>query len=340
MNNKFYGGFVSYIKENFVFLLILVVIAIAFNINTNYSIYKPGGSINITERLSSKDFLYESKGSINMAYVGMIEGKLPFFLLGKIIPSWDVKKNSEITYSDEETMKDMQKRDRLFYEQSISAAKYLAFRESGVKFDIIKENSYVIYVSKECSANLKIGDELLKYDNHSYQDIATLKAYIATKEVGEEINFMVNRDGKNITTSGKVYVEEENKLIGVMAATIYEISAVPNIKIDSKASESGPSGGLMLTLAIYNALVPEDITKGNKIVGTGTINLDGTVGEIGGVTYKLAGAVKEKADIFIVPLENYEDAINYATKKKYDIIIKGVGTFNEALKVLRELEAK
>ena len=56
-------------------------------------------------------------------------------------------------------------------------------------------------------------------------------------------------------------------------------------------------------------IVDEDITKGKTVVGTGTIDIDGNVGAIGGVKYKLIGAVKNKADVFLVPKDNYEEAI-------------------------------
>lgn len=54
----------------------------------------------------------------------------------------------------------------------------------------------------------------------------------------------------------------------------------------------------MTTLEIYNSLTDDDLTKGYKIVGTGTIDMEGNVGMIGGVKYKLKGAIKKKADIF------------------------------------------
>ena len=93
----------------------------------------------------------------------------------------------------------------------------------------------------------------------------------------------------------------------------------------------------MLTLDIYNKLTKKDITKGRKIVGTGTINSDGTVGEIGGVKYKLMGAVKSHADIFLVPQgSNYQEAIKEAKKKKYHIQILGVKNFQDALNQLNQ----
>ena len=95
----------------------------------------------------------------------------------------------------------------------------------------------------------------------------------------------------------------------------------------------------MLSLAIYDKLIDEDLTKGYKIVGTGTIGADGSVGAIGGVTYKLRGAVNSKADLFIVPAgENYEDAMALKEEKGYDIDIIGVRTFDEAVEALRNYQ--
>ena len=92
----------------------------------------------------------------------------------------------------------------------------------------------------------------------------------------------------------------------------------------------------MLSLAIYDYLTNEDIARNRKIVGTGTIDSDGKVGSIGGVKYKLKGAVKNKADIFIVPDgENYEEVIKLVNENNYNIkIIKAITLDN----VIEELK--
>ena len=131
--------------------------------------------------------------------------------------------------------------------------------------------------------------------------------------------------------------EEENALytgLGIMEEK--DVESEKELDIKTKDSESGPSGGLIMALSMYNALTSEDITYGMKIVGTGTIDEDGTVGKIGSVTYKLAAAVKAKADLFICPSDNYDEALKYAKDKKYEITIRGVDTFEEALNVLKE----
>ena len=52
----------------------------------------------------------------------------------------------------------------------------------------------------------------------------------------------------------------------------------------------GPSGGLIFSIGLVELLTPENIPKGRKIAGTGTIASDGTIGPIGGVTEKILGA--------------------------------------------------
>ena len=67
------------------------------------------------------------------------------------------------------------------------------------------------------------------------------------------------------------------------------------------------------------------------------VDIDGNVGEIGGVKYKLIGAVKNKSDIFLCPKENYEEAIKVAKDNNYSIKIISVGTLKEAIEELKKL---
>ena len=63
------------------------------------------------------------------------------------------------------------------------------------------------------------------------------------------------------------------------------------------------------------------------------------IGSIGGVKFKLAGAVSKKADVFLVPAgENYKEAIKYKKKNNYDIKIIGVSNLEEAILELEKLE--
>lgn len=54
--------------------------------------------------------------------------------------------------------------------------------------------------------------------------------------------------------------------IGVSLLTTYDYLEDPKVTITSKASEAGSSGGLMMSLTIYNQLVEKDITKGKRLL--------------------------------------------------------------------------
>jgi len=132
-------------------------------------------------------------------------------------------------------------------------------------------------------------------------------------------------------------VNDEAK-VGVIITETVDIKSDYNVDLKFKGTESGSSGGLMMTLTIYSYLNNIDLTHGKKIVGTGTIDREGNVGEISGIKYKLMGAVKEKADVFLVPQgENYKEARNLKNEKGYDIDIVPVETFQQALTYLKEL---
>ena len=88
---------------------------------------------------------------------------------------------------------------------------------------------------------------------------------------------------------------------------------------------------------IYDSLIKEDLTKGLKIAGTGTIDENGLVGEIDGVKYKLIGAVDSGADLFLVPSgNNYKEAVKTKEEKGYKIKIIKIKTFDEAVKYLKK----
>ena len=136
--------------------------------------------------------------------------------------------------------------------------------------------------------------------------------------------------------TSKISNENNTKAVGVIIITEYEYDLDPKVDIKFKSSEAGASGGLMLTLTVYNAISDEDIIKGRNIAGTGTISADGSVGEIDGIKYKIMGAAKDNVKIVFVPTANYEEAIMTKNKYKYDLEIVRVDNFKEAIEYLKK----
>lgn len=332
---KIYEKIKEFIKDNYKGLIAIIIVFLLFMIELPYSIYTPGGAVNLNKRITVNDG-YESEGSFNMAYVSMVRGSIPFLLISYIIPDWDVVAADEITIEGE-NMEEMLERERLYMQESMDAAIINAYQAAGKDVSITGTINEVSYIAEEADTDLKIGDEILQVNGVTVNSLDDLKNVIEELRENEKVKLKVIRDDKEQECYAITYATDDGMKIGVSLLTTYEYTTDPAVSITSKASEAGSSGGLMMSLTIYNQLVPEDITGGKKIVGTGTIDIEGNVGEIGGVKYKLIGAVKNDAEVFICPEENYEEAINVAKDKNYDIQIISVHTFLEAIEALEEL---
>lgn len=332
MFNKLYEKVKEFIVLNYKFLIIWGIIIFLFFYELPYVIYTPGGVVNLENRINVTDG-YESSGSLNMSYVSLVKGTLPMILLSYVIPNWDLIPQEEITREDE-TVDELLELEKLYMESSINNAIILAYNKANKNIKIKNEVNNIIYIADEADTDLKMYDKLISVDDIKINSVNELKEYVNTKNKGDIVKFKVIRNNKEKECSATIYETSDGLKVGISFLTTYEIETEPEIEVLTKSSESGSSGGLMLSLAIYNALVEEDITKGRIIVGTGTIDIDGNVGAIDGVKYKILGAVKNDANLFLCPMDNYEEAMKIKDEFDLDIEIYGVNTFDEALNYL------
>ncbi len=332
MFNKIYENIKTFIKENYKTLLLYLILLIICTYRLPFYIYTGGGTIDLEKRIDLKG---NEKGSYNLAYVKQIYATIPTYLLSFVMNKWDVVKVSDLQIDNEEDVKDIDNREKLYLEEANNHAILNAYKLAGKTINM-KESSYkVIYVNKDSDTDIIVGDKLVSVNGVKITNNLEYKKYLQTLEVGTKLEIKVERNNKEIDCYAILKEIEGEKIIGLYLVNIYDYELDPPINLKFKWNESGSSGGFMLSLAIYDRLVDDDLTKGRKIVGTGTIDANGNVGEIGGVKYKVLGASKEKADIFFCPKENYEEAIN--TKNKYNLKLKivKVETLEEAINYLK-----
>jgi PDZ domain-containing protein len=93
----------------------------------------------------------------------------------------------------------------------------------------------------------------------------------------------------------------ESAFLGVSTETRDFDPGLPfTVDIDS-GQVGGPSAGLAFTLTLLDALTPGSLTGTRTVAVTGTIQPDGTVGDVGGVVQKTAAAAAAGADVMLVP---------------------------------------
>ena len=330
---KVYESIKKFIKENIKSILILIFIFALFNYELPYCIYTPGGKVDLKDRVEVENG-YKTKGEIDLTYVSMVKSSIPFLLMSYVIPNWDIQKESDVAYEDL-SMDETIEIDRLYMQEGINNSIISAYKLANKEYKIKSKKMKVLYVEKKSKSNLKIGDEILKIDNKSFETIEEIREFLKDKRKNDIVNVKIKRDGKEKNIESKITILDGEPKLGIATMDILEIETNPKVKVKTKRSESGSSGGLMTSLAIYNSLVKEDITKGNIIMGTGTIDADGNVGEIDGVKYKLLGAAKKKANVFLCPKDNYKEAKKIKKENKLKIEIKSVETLEEAVEYLK-----
>ena len=327
----------KFIKENYLVLLFGIVFMATILYPLPYYIYTGGGTINVKDKIHIEN--KETKGDFNLCYVEQINANIPTFLLSKLLSNWDSVSKEEVSLNDKEDIKDIYKRDKIYLEEANQNAIFVAYKKAGKSVNILDKHLYIIYLEEDSDTDLKIGDDILEIDGSKIDSLADISKILDSYEVGSKLNIKVKRNRKEMMKYAIIHEKDGRKLIGIALTSIYDYEVDPKITFTFSNSESGPSGGFMVTLAIYNQLIDNDISNGLKIAGTGTIDIEGNVGSIGGVKYKLKGAVDSKSDIFLVPAgENYEEAIKYQKKYHYDIKIIGISTFEEAIEKLESMK--
>ena len=330
---KLYGKVIKYIKENYVFIMVLALILFLGLFKLPYNIYAGGGIIDIRDRLEIAGE-YQESGSFNMAYVRSLRATIPVYLLSYVF-NWERESIESVKLDENDTSADMWKRELVYLEEANNNAIISAYNKAGEYIKINKEVLDVIYIDKDSDTNLQTGDIIKKVDGIEINSFDDFKKIINNHEVGDKLEIEYLRSDKEGIGYIVIRDIEGEKKAGLYLVKLYEYDVNRKIKLDFSSREGGSSGGLMLSLAIYNRLISEDITKGRKIVGTGTIDENGIVGPIGGVKYKVIGANSGKADVFFVPEGNYDEAIKFKEEKGYDLNIVKVKTLEDAIEYLR-----
>lgn len=323
---KFLDNIVDFFKYNWKQLIGLVIFIFVVNYELPYYIEAPGGTINISKRID--DNYNKKNGSLNMLYVTHYKGNVATLLMGKLIKSWDIYDISKQQISNEDS-NDIYIRNKVMLDNSVQNAMFVAHKEAGREIKIKGEKNYIIATTKE--NDFKIGDLVISIDGVVVKNVDTIKDVLSKKKIGEFVKFIVDRNGKEEEVSISV---PEDGIVGIAIMTNYDYEVDDEIDLGFRYGEGGASGGLVLTLALYSEITGIDILRGRDIAGTGTIDIDGNVGEIDGIKYKIAGASKKNMDIVLVSPDNYEEAVKVNEENNYNLEIVKVSTFKEAVDYL------
>ncbi|MGD9955443.1 MAG: PDZ domain-containing protein [Candidatus Nanopelagicales bacterium] len=158
---------------------------------------------------------------------------------------------------------------------------------------------------------LEPGDEIVSVDGRKVAKPDDVTAAMSGVTPGDTVEVVVKRGPDKETVKASIVTTTNPEIpsrafLGISIGITYEALFDIDVTLETVG---GPSAGLMLSLGIVDLLTPGSLVDGRFVAGTGTITPDGTVGPIGGIAQKLAGARDSGATLFLVPAENCAEAV-------------------------------
>ena len=188
-------------------------------------------------------------------------------------------------------------------------------------------------------------DRIIEADGVQLESVDDLADVLADKQPGDEIDLVIERPGQGEET---VTVElsaspddPERTIIGFVPFDTRAIKLPFEVDIET-GDIGGPSAGLAFTLALIDELSPGSLTGDQNVAVTGTINLEGEVGAIGGLTQKVSAVHQNGVKVFLVPASQGELSDPVKRQRLEDagrgqVKIIPVATLDEALAALESL---
>jgi Lon-like protease len=320
-------------------LLASAVSILGFFVKIDYFIIMPSRAVDLREIVLVENADEDDLGSFYLVTVSQ-QRAAPFTaIFGLLHPHMDLNSmESVIPTGMSET------EYRALLTENMAESRYLAqvvaLRRVGFKVEIISDGVEVIGFLDDAPATgiMEEGDKIISVDGEKVFLASEVPLLVQNRSVGETVRLNIVRNGKESElkiVTGAHPEDPEMPYLGIYIKTLPWEPVLPiNIDMDT-GRIGGPSAGLMFSLEIMNQYLPEDLTAGYKIAGTGTIDLNENIGRIGGVFQKVISAEEAGADYFFLPTGNLDDAKKAARK----IELVPVADLQEALDFLSSLEA-
>ena len=302
---------------------------------SNFSVTAPGYNDNVEQSIyiepledATQEGSFHTTSVFSMEKVSLYQQYLGTFLKTVTVePMGD--------YYDQIEIDDLWVMGVLMKDDSIQTSLIVGIEEAGLEVSYESYPTVYMVYNTLTPDTLEIGDSILSVNGNSDIDVALDEAVC-----GEAANFEILRDGESLTVSPIKQEVGDACLFGVYVLPYTEIEETEVEYHIYNTNTGGPSGGLMQSLYIYNYLTEFDYSLGMKIGGTGTIDVDGNVGYIGGVREKIITAISNDIEIFFIPYlentdrDNYIQALEVLEEFDTDMIVVGVSTFDEAVAYL------
>ncbi len=328
----------------------LIATFLAFVVPLPYYIEVPGGAEDIRQVLQVDNKEDKESGAYQFVTVRIQRASFAHLVYAWLTPFTDIHSAQEMTGGS--TDAEFMRINQFYMQTSQNMAKYQGLKTAGKEIELKYLGVYVLTVMDNSTFKgiLNIADTVTGVNDKTFSSSKDLIDYVNSQKLGDKVKVTYEEDGQTKSAEGKIITLDNGKN-GIGIGLIDRTEVTSNIPIRfSTAGIGGPSAGLMFSLAIYTQIAEPNLRDGRVIAGTGSIDRDGNVGDIGGIDKKVVAAAKEGASIFFAPdnpvseetkktnpeaKTNYETAVEAAKTIKTDMKIVPVKTLQDAIDYLK-----
>ncbi len=191
-------------------------------------------------------------------------------------------------------------------------------------------------VSKDgaSAGKLEEGDAIDGVNGTPVSDLKQFQSLMEKTKPGDEVVLDFRRKNAPPGVATVELGSAPDKKQGVLGIGVIEAPWAPFTIDFNLANIGGPSAGLVFSLAVIDKLTTGDLSGSRFVAGTGTIDVDGKVGSIGGITHKVLAAHEAGATVFLVPADNCDEAKS-AHENGIDLVrVENLGGAVDALEAL------
>ncbi|MFW2384148.1 MAG: PDZ domain-containing protein [Acidimicrobiales bacterium] len=328
-----------------IILMMIIGIAAGFLFRTNYVAFVPGSSRDTEPFLTVSGITdYPSDGELHLTTVRVRDRvSLWGYLWYQIDDDAELVQREQVfgTRTSEENREI--NLERMASSKDLAAA--VALERLGYD-TIVSDGVFVLETVENTPAAevLERGDVIVSLQGEEVVSPSQLVEAIGGRAPGDFITIGVER-----ATTGQVeeiqvtLIERDDDasraFLGVATSERVDLDLDVGFDVELGSDNiGGPSAGLAFTLAVLDQLTPGELTGGERVAVTGTIQVDGSVGSVGGVEQKAAAVRDEGVKVFIVPTALEEPAIERVREAAGDgVQVLPVDDLEDALDALAGL---
>jgi PDZ domain-containing protein len=326
-------------------LLVALVPIVAFGVlvamvTVPYVSLGPGPTFNTLGEVEGEEVVdiegtevHPTTGQLNMTTVSQRDN----LTLGQALTLWMSGREQlvprDLVYPPDKSKDEIDQANNQEFKQSESSAEYAALGYLKYAPAVTVET-----VSKDgaSAGKLQEGDAIDGVDGVPVTSLEQFQGIMEKTKPGQEVVLDFRRKNAPPGVATVKLRSNPEKPHGFLGIGVVEAPWAP-FKIDfNLANIGGPSAGLVFSLAVVDKLTTGDLSGDRFIAGTGTIDSDGKVGSIGGITHKILAAHEAGATVFLVPADNCQEAMS-AHENGIDLV--KVDTLAHAVDSLKALSA-